>query len=73
MTKSEIQRALLDLPLEEQLEIAADVWDRGAPPETFSLSDEQKRVLDVRLADAKEYPERGVPWTTVKERLFGDL
>ncbi len=70
MTKSDVTRMALKLPIEEQLEIAQTIWERAAPAPDFTLSPELKDLLEARLLEARANPEAGVPWEEVKARLL---
>lgn len=70
MTKRDLTRLALELPLDEQIELAQTLWEHAAPPTDFSLPDELKEFLDARLAEACNHPEAGVPWEEVKARLL---
>ena len=57
-----------DLSAAERLELISAVWD------TLSLKDvpvteEQKSLLDARIADAENSPEDQSPWSEARERL----
>lgn len=71
MTKADLTRRALDLPIEEQLELAQTLWEHASPAADFSLSDELKNLLEARLFEARANPEAGVPWEDVKARLLG--
>ena len=72
MSKTEILEALPKLTSEERHEIRlklaeldGDGWlDDGDP-----LTDEQKALLEARLADMKQYPEKSIPWEEAKRRI----
>ncbi|MFL6292139.1 MAG: addiction module protein [Thermoanaerobaculia bacterium] len=70
MTKADLTRHALELPLEEQLDLAQELWVHGSPSADFSLSDELKELLEARLLEARTNPEAGVPWEEVKARLL---
>ena len=73
MTKTEVQKELERLPLDEQIELAGEVMERAAPEEGFTLSDELKQELVARRDEAIAHPDRGIPYEEVRERLFKGL
>ncbi len=68
MTKSEITQEALQLPLEEQLELAQELWANISPPD-FELTPELRKMLRERLAEAKANPGAGVPWEEAHQRI----
>lgn len=70
MTKADLTRHALELPLEEQLDLAQEIWEHASPAADLSLSDELKELLEARLLEARTNPEAGVPWEEVKARLL---
>lgn len=70
MTKAAIARAALQLPVEDQLELAQTLWDRASPPSDFELTPELKELLEARRQEALENPGAGVPWDEVRDRLL---
>lgn len=70
MTKRDLTRLALELPLDEQLELAQTLWEHAAPPADFTLPAELKDLLEARLIEARKNPEAGVPWEEVKARLL---
>jgi|CXWL01.1.fsa_nt_gi putative addiction module component (TIGR02574 family) len=70
MTKAAIAQAALELPVEDQLDLAQLLWDRTSPPSDSPLSSELLDLLDERRADALANPEAGLPWPEVKQRLL---
>jgi putative addiction module component (TIGR02574 family) len=73
MTRNRLAQLALQLPLDEQLELAQEIWDHAAPPADFHLSPELKALLDARRQEALADPEAGTPWEQVKARLLADL
>ena len=74
MTKSELQRQALQLPVEERMELAEALWESveregDQPP----LAVWQREILDERLAADEEDPEAGSPWPEVKKRILASL
>lgn len=73
MTRAELTRQVLELPIEDQLELAQTVWEQSSPPALGLLSPELEAELDRRLAEAIAHPETSIPWDDVKRRLWPDL
>ena len=69
MTHSELLNSLQSLPAEEQFAIATQVLDGLQRDGRLPLSDEVKRLLDERLQEADEHPERLIP----AEQVFDEL
>ncbi|MFL6193456.1 MAG: addiction module protein [Thermoanaerobaculia bacterium] len=74
MTKSQLRREALDLPVEDRLELAEALWEsvEAAAPES-SLPDWQRQILDERIAADDADPEGGSPWDDVKRRILATL
>ncbi len=70
MTKADLTRHALELPIEEQLDLAQEIWEHASPAVDFSLSDELKELLEARLLEARTNPEAGIPWEEMKARLL---
>ena len=65
---------LKTLSRSEKLLLINDLWeDISGEIEDANLSDEQKRMLDLRYGAFLEAPEEGTPWSEVKENLRGLL
>jgi putative addiction module component (TIGR02574 family) len=61
---------LLQLSVSERIQLAQDLWDSVATvPEALSLTEEQKKELDLRLDAYRKNPDAGSPWELVRERL----
>ena len=73
MTKTELAQQILELPVEDQLELAHQVLMLNAPEPDFEISPALRQTLRARLADAKANPETGVPWEEVKESILKRL
>ena len=72
MSKTEILEELPRLTREERFEIRlklaeldGDAWLDDDDP----LTDEQKALLEARLVDMKQHPEKSSPWEEAKRRL----
>ena len=60
----------LKLPVPERRKLADDIYESIDEAEyEFFLSDEQKAEIDRRLVDARENPDKLIPWEVVQERL----
>ncbi len=74
MTKIDLQREVLSLPVEDQLELAEAIWDcveRAAPQP--SLPEWQRSLLDERIAADDAEPDAGSPWNEVRQRILSNL
>jgi len=72
MSKITILAELPNLTPEDRYEIRlklaeldGDRWLDDDDP----LTDEQKEMLEARLADMDQHPERSMPWDEAKERI----
>lgn len=71
MTKADLTRRALELPIDEQLDLAQTLWEHASPPaDEFALSPELAELLEERLQEARENPDAGIPWEEVKARLL---
>jgi putative addiction module component (TIGR02574 family) len=70
MTKADLTRQALELPLDDQLDLAQALWEHASPVADYSLPPELEQLLAARLLEAHENPEAGVPWEEVRARLF---
>lgn len=64
------------LSIAERLQLVEDLWDsiaQEADADTLPLTDEEKALLDKRLADYERNPEEGSSWEEVKARLLHHL
>jgi len=74
MTKTDLKREVLSLPVEDQLELAEAIWDRverEAP--RSSLPEWQRSLLDERIAADDAEPDAGSPWNEVRQRILSNL
>lgn len=72
MSKAEILCEIPKLSKEERAEIRQklDELDGGHWLESDDpLSDEVKALLEVRLADLEQHPEKSIPWEEAEARL----
>ena len=70
MTKADLTRLALELPIDQRLDLAQTLWDSASPPEDFTLTPELKDLLDTRLLEAEANPGTGVTWEEMKARLL---
>ena len=52
MTKTDLARHALELPIEEQIELAQTLWEHASPEADLALSDELRNLLEARLLEA---------------------
>lgn len=74
MTKIELEREVLQLPVEERLQLAETIWtsleeESTQPP----LPSWQQELLDERIAEDDARPDAGSPWEEVKRRILATL
>ena len=70
MTKADLTRLALELPIDERLDLAQTLWDSASPPEDLTLTPELRDLLDARLLDAEAHPDTSVTWEEMKARLL---
>ena len=69
MVKIEMD-AIRKLSVQERVRLVQDIWDTLQPTaEDLPLTEEQRRILDERLAQHQADPDSAVPWEDVKARL----
>ncbi len=73
MTKTQIQREVLQLSVEEQLELAEAIWERLETEPQPVIPEWQQRLLDERITADDEDPEAGSPWPDVKQRILAGV
>jgi putative addiction module component (TIGR02574 family) len=59
---------VLSLSPQERVEILDAVWETLAP-EDLPVTNEERELLDARMADLEANPEDQSPWSEVKARL----
>lgn len=58
------------ISIAERIQLAEDLWDSIlADPESLSVTDVQKQVLDTRLEKHHQEPDTGSTWQSVKNRF----
>lgn len=74
MSKAEILEELPRLTADERNEIRmkiaeldGDHWLDADDP----LTEEEKALLETRLTEMKQHPEKSIPWEQAKERIEG--
>lgn len=70
MTKADLTRQALELPIDEQLEIAQTLWEHASPPVDSTLTPELEELLEARYREAHANPEAGLSWEDMKARLL---
>jgi putative addiction module component (TIGR02574 family) len=63
-------KELLELPADERLELAEQLWDSVPPQEFPPLTDEQKQEIERRYAEHVRDPGSASTWEEVKARLL---
>ena len=71
MTKTDLARQALELPIDEQLDLAQTLWDKAAPAPDLTLPLELRELLEARRLEARTNPGAGLSWQEVKARLLG--
>lgn len=62
------------LSVRERVRLVQDIWDSIQPTaEALPLTDEQREIIDERLAEHRRDPSTAVPWEEVRERLRSKL
>lgn len=72
MSKTEILEELAKLTSEERYEIRlklAELDGDGWLDDDDPLTDEQKALLEARLADMEQHPEKSITWEEAKRRI----
>lgn len=74
VSRAEIERAALELSVEDRLEMATNLFasverDAAQP----ALLEWQRRLLDERIAEDEAGTDPGEPWEIVKRRILAGL
>jgi len=72
MTKAEILKELTKLTTDERLEIRlklAELDGDGWLDDDDPLTKEEKALLETRLADMEQHPERSIPWEEARRQI----
>jgi putative addiction module component (TIGR02574 family) len=57
----------------ERIAMIGEIWDSIADETTtVPLTDEQKAILDQRIAECEAFPDDVVPWPDIERRIFGE-
>lgn len=76
MSKTEILEQLAKLTPEERFEIRVKIAELDGDrwlDDDDPLTDEQKTLLDARLAEMERHPEKSIPWKEAKRKLEARL
>lgn len=68
MTRTEIQRQILELPENERLELADAIWASLEDPDALELPAWQRELLDERLAASET--EEGRDWEEIRSEIW---
>ena len=61
---------VLELSIPERIQLVEDIWDTiTAQATSVELTDDEKRIIDVRLEKYHQNPELGSPWEDVYKRI----
>lgn len=71
MTKDELLRLALELPVEDRLDLADTLWESPSLSEDFALTPELRDLLEARLREAEANPEKGLTWEEVVASIRG--
>ena len=69
MSQMNIPADILALPIAQRVELVAKIWDSIAEDAAIALTDEDRKILDQRLADHKKNPDQGKTWEALKKEL----
>lgn len=62
------------LSVRERVRLVQDIWDSIQPTaEELPLTDEEKEIIDERLAEHRRDPSGAVPWEEARQRLRSKL
>ena len=60
----------LELSIPERIQLVEDIWDTiAAKADSLELTEEEKKIIDVRLEKYHRNPELGSPWEDVYKRI----
>ena len=59
----------MNLPLDERVELAMDLWDSISDREVPAPTDQQIEEAERRFAESQKNPGRAAPWKEVLERI----
>jgi putative addiction module component (TIGR02574 family) len=62
----------LSLPIPERIQLVEDIWDTIAlEASDMDLTEDEKKIIDDRLASYHQNPTLGSPWKDVLSRITG--
>ena len=62
----------LELSIPERIQLVEDIWDTiSDQAESVALSEQEKSIIDERLAAYHQNPNSGSPWADVYKRITG--
>lgn len=65
---------LKNLSLQEKILLVQDIWDEiSSSQENITISDEQKKELELRLSNYQLKPEYGKNWKIIREEIKSKL
>ncbi len=60
----------LELSVPERIQLAEDIWDTiSSEADSVVLTDEEKKIIDRRLAAYHDNPNLGSPWSNIYNRI----
>lgn len=63
----------LELSIPERIQLVEDIWNTiRSKANLVELSEEEKSLIDARLAKYHENPDAGSPWAEVYARIVGE-
>ena len=70
MTKTQVQRQALELPPEDRIDLAVEIWD-SLSAKDIPVPDWQRDLIRERLAELEgaDIEERSTPWSEVRKRV----
>ena len=71
LTKAQIQRQALELPADQRIDLAVEIWD-SLEAEDIPVPEWQRDLIRERLAalEGTDATDRSAPWEEVRERIF---
>ncbi len=72
MNQIEVPLEILNLSIDDRLVLVGKIWDSINADNPPPIGDQQRKLLDERLAELEANPNRGEPWDKVRAELFGD-
>ncbi len=63
----------LEMSIPERIQLVEDIWNTiKARAYLIEISEEEKGVIDARLAEYHKNPDAGSPWSEVYARIVGE-